>query len=1041
MPEGSVNMIQYKNRYIKAIAMIVIIALALSSTVLLLGLMEKQPEKEDPQVVQGALDLTEWDFQREGTIKLAGEWGFYWERLLAIDDFKQLDPGQPSKYVDVPSVWNKYQVEGNYLPGQGYATYRLKVKTDGQHTSLALKIPTISTAYKVMIDGETVATSGKVAETKAQAVAAYLPQTIVFQPAAKEFDIVVQVSNYLYARGGIWNALKLGTVERIADLNQEEFAIDMIILGSTLMMGLYHIVIYILRRTNRSALYFGLICLLVVIRILSLKEIFLLHLFPGIDIRLLIFNEYMTYYGGLTLTTLFIRELYPEEFSKKIIRPMVWIGCVFILTIIVFPTEQYTKWTSIFHFFVLLSCVYYISRLVVAVWRKRSGAGLQIIGGVILMGTMIHDILFLQDPHKYYWIGKQIFPLGMFALILIEATELARRFSNAFRTIETMSEKLLSLDRLKDEFLANTSHELKTPIHGIINLSQSVLEGASNRLNDFEKGNMGTIVSISRRLANLINDILDFSKLKHGELVLRRNAVGLQPLVSVVLEMFRHLAGDKQIRFVDGLPVDVPSVNADEERLVQIMYNLIGNALKFTAEGEIRVTAREREGWLEISVHDTGIGIPQGNLEEIFESFDQAGKTIALEYGGTGLGLSITKRLVELHGGTIGVSSEVGKGSIFTFTLPVAIGVNGQSVERDVIAELPRGLAELAAGVEVSSEETLISNGGREFTILVADDDPINRHVLTTLLSSDNCSVIAVSNGTMALAALERNHRIDLAVLDLMMPGMSGYEVCRRIRERYSLSELPVLLLTSRNRSEDMLAAFEAGVNDFLGKPVEAGELRARIRTLLNMKTSVSELISSEMAFLQAQIKPHFLFNAFTTIISVSYTDVRKAQALLGDLSDYLRGSFDFQNRERLVSISKELKLVDCYLKIEKARFGERLQIIFEVDENIHHEIPPLIIQPIIENAVRHGAMSQSDGGTIFISIQAEEDAVVIIVTDDGPGIPEADLVMLKEQRHGLRGVGLINIERRLRNLYGSGLEIGSVQGSGTKVTIRIPTR
>lgn len=1033
-------MFKFKNRYIRVIAIIVFIALTVSSTFLLLGLYEKQPER-DPQIVQGELDLTQWDLQRKGEIKLSGKWGFYWKRFLASDDFKRMNPQQPSEYVEVPSVWNKYQVEGKQLPGQGYATYRLQVKTDGKLASLALKIPIMSTAYKVMIDNVTVAVNGRVAESKDRAIAAYLPRTIVFQPAAKEFEIVVQVSNYLYARGGMWFAMKLGTEERIADVNQEEFAIDMIILGSTLMMGLYHIVIFILRRRSKSSLYFGLICLLVVIRMLSLKEIFLLHLFPGMDIRLLIFNEYITYYGGITITTMFLRELYPEEFSKKIIRPMVWIGCGFILTVIVFPTELYTQWTNFYHFFVLLSCPYYIFGFVLAIRRKRSGAGLQITGGVILIVTMVHDILFLQDPFKYYWIGKQIFPLGMFALIFIEATELARRFSNAFRTIETMTERLLSLDRLKDEFLANTSHELKTPIHGIINLSQSILEGAANRLNDFEKENMSTIVSISRRLANLINDILDFSKLKNSELVLRRDAVGLQPLVSVVLEMFRHLAGDKQVRFVDGLSDNIPSVNADEDRLVQILYNLIGNALKFTAEGEIRVTARERAGWLEISVHDTGIGISQDNLEAIFESFEQANRMIAKEFGGTGLGLSITKRLVELHGGTIGVSSVVGKGSIFTFTLPLASGVNSQMLEPGVLAEMPRGLAELAAGLEASSEGTFISSSGKEFTILVADDDPVNRHVLTTLLSSDNCSVIAVANGTKALEVLENNRRIDLAVIDLMMPGMSGYEVCRRIRERYSLSELPVLLLTSRNRSEDMLAAFEAGVNDFLSKPVEAGELRARIRTLLNMKTSVSELISSEMAFLQAQIKPHFLFNAFTTIISVSYTDVGKAQALLGDLSEYLRGSFDFQNRDRLVSISKELELVDSYLKVEKARFGERLQVIFDVEENIRYEIPPLIIQPIVENAVRHGVTNQPDGGTIHISIKADEEAVVISVTDDGPGMPEAVLAMLREKKHGLRGVGLINIERRLRNSYGSGLEIASVQGRGTKITIRIPVR
>ncbi|MBD2844317.1 response regulator [Paenibacillus sp. IB182496] len=1037
---------QDNKRSASVIGMLFIVVLAISSVVLLPGFI-KQKDQQAPHVENGVMDLTQWDFQSAGKIKLVGTWAFYWKRLLTSDDFKRQDWEHIADYVNVPSVWNTYQWEGRPLPGQGYATYRLRVKTDGRPDALSLNIPTVSTAYTVMIDGKIVAEGGKVATEKERAVAAYSPQIIRFQPDAREFEIVVQVSNYLYARGGIWNAMNLGTVEQIENSALVEFAINMIILGSTLIMGIYHIVVFIQRRTNRSALYFGLICLLVVIRMLSMKEIFIQHLLPGIDIRLLIFNEYIAYYGGITLTTMFLRELYPDEFAKKMIRPLVGIGCVFILTVIFLPAELYTQWTSGFHLFVLLCCSYYLFGFIQAIRRKRSGAGLQITGAVILMVTMVHDILLLQDPSGsmiQFSADTQLFPFGMFALILIEATELARRFSNAFRTIESMSERLLSLDRLKDEFLANTSHELKTPVHGILNLSQSVLEGASARLSELEKGNMHAIVSICRRLVNLINDILDLSQLKNGELVLKRGTVDVRSILNVVLDMFRHLAGDKQVTFVNELPVDVPHVVADEDRLHQVLYNLIGNALKFTNEGEIRVTTRERDNWLEIAVHDTGIGIPENRLDTIFESYEQADQTIALEYGGTGLGLNITKRLVELHGGTIGVTSEAGKGSIFTFTLPVANEVNSPTADQAVLDELPHGLTVgltvLTAEAGDPMGERLQSNADRTFTILIADDDPINRQVLTTLLSSDNYAVIGVSNGTKALEELERQ-RVDLAVIDLMMPGLSGYEVCRSIRERYTLSELPVLLLTARNRSEDIIAAFEAGVNDFVSKPVEAGELRARIRTLLNLKASVGELINSEMAFLQAQIKPHFLFNAITTIILVTYTDVDKAQALLVNLSHYLRGSFDFQNREQLVPISKEVELVHAYLKIEKARFGERLQVKLDVDEHIQRDIPPLIIQPIVENAVRHGAMRQTDTGSIHISIQADEEGVVIRVTDDGPGMPEAVLTMLKEKKHGRRGVGLINIERRLQHSFGSGLEIDAAYGRGTKVTIRIPAR
>ncbi|MBB6670991.1 ATP-binding protein [Cohnella nanjingensis] len=1027
----------FRARYIKIIMFAFIIFMLSGAAYFIIPKPAKH--HSPPTAAHGQLNLAGWDFGRDGTVKLVGEWEFYWQRFLKMDDFAKPSPPQPSGFADLPNTWDHFRMNGKPLPGFGYATYRLKVKLDEAPELLALKIPIMTTANQVMIDGKVVALSGKVAESKELSEAKYAPQTVVFHPAAKEFDMIVQISNYIYARGGMWYAMELGAEERITAASKAEFAGDMIILGSALMIGVYHIGIFVLRSANRSPLYFGLFCLLVALRLLSIKNVYLMSLLPDANIRLLISLEYLTYYGGITLITLFVRELYPHEYPKKMVWPIAGVGGAFILTVIVFPAETYTRWIDLFHLYAFLCMAYHIYVFVLAVWRKRGGAWLQIIGAVAIGFTAVHDILILHSPNSDHWMNQLIFPFGMFIYFSIQATELARRFSNAFRTVETMSDKLLSLDRLKDEFLANTSHELKTPIHGIMNLSQSVLEGSGSRLNDKEKENLGTVVSVARRLANLINDILDLSQLKNGEFALRRKSVALRPLVNVVYEMFRHMAGGKQVAFVDGLPDDLPHVDADEDRLAQILYNLVGNALKFTERGEIRVTAQARKGWMEVAVHDTGIGIPQDKQAQIFESFGQADEAIAITYGGTGLGLSITKRLVELHGGTIRVESAVGRGSVFTFTMPLANGVISRTANQTADAELARGLAELAASAATPLPDAASSDPGGDFTILVADDDPVNRQVLISLLGADNCSVIAVSNGLEAMREIERNRSIDMAVLDLMMPGMSGYEVCRNIRDRYSLSEFPVLLLTARNRPEDIHAAFEAGVNDFVGKPVESGELKARVRTLLKMKTSASALASAEMAFLQAQIKPHFLFNALTTIMSVSYTDIGKAQALLAELGQYLRGSFDFQNREKLIPIRRELELVSSYLSIEKARFGGRLQTIYDEDNSIGCRIPPLIIQPIVENAVRHGAMAQSYGGTVQISVKTEEEAVVITVADDGPGISKETIAALKEGLGGSGGVGLANIERRLRTLYGSGLAFESEQGRGTKVTIRIP--
>ncbi len=1020
---------------IRIVMICIVLVLAIG---IILSSVQMKPSTPRPEIEQGVLDLTDWNLATDGIVKLDGEWEFYWGQLLEHDEISSGSLPHGTGYVGVPNVWNNYELDGRPLPGQGYATYRLQVIMKQFPDTLALKIPTMSTAYTVMIDGQIVAESGKAAKSKESAEPAYVPQTVVIQPSSGKFDIIVHVSNYLYARGGMWYALELADENQLTARDREEFAVHMIILGSALVLGLYHLVIFQLRRSSKSALVFGFLCFIVVLRLMGVNDVFLPDLSPEAHLRLITFIEYFTYYGAITIATLFMRQLYPDEFSKKIIVPLVSVAAAFTVSVIIFPAEFYTRWLSIFHVFAALCSIYYVTGLILAVWRKRGGAWLQVTGVFISTAALVYDMLYLEDPYIFNWFGEPIVYYGFFVLLFVQAAELARRFSKAYHTIETMSEKLISLDRLKDEFLANTTHELRTPLHGVLNLSQSVLESAAGRLNKTERANLSAVVSVASRLSNLINDLLDFSKLKNGELVLRKKAVDLRSLVSVALEMFRHMADGKQIVLADELPEDLPYVHADEDRLAQILYNLIGNALKFTAEGEIRVTAKAKDRWLEISVHDTGIGIEKDKQNAIFESFEQAGRAITKEYGGTGLGLSITKRLVELHDGTIRVESEPDNGSVFTFTMPKATGADERMEETSGVNERKHMLAEIATGAQEQFFDTNRTDGSGDSTILVADDDPINRQVLISLLSAEHYSVIAVPDGMEALAELKNNNSIDMAVIDLMMPGMSGYDVCREIRQRHSLSELPVLLLTARNQPEDILAAFQAGVNDFLSKPVESGELKARIRTLLKMKTSAGELVNVEMAFLHAQIKPHFLYNALNTIAACCETDSREAGELIISLSKYLRGTLDFANLGNLVSADKELALVKAYLNIEKARF-EDLKVQFDIEDEIDVQLPPMTLQTLVENAVKHGVNTKDSGGTVLISIKHLQEGIRFAVEDDGSGMSEQQIEEILKAPRNEGSVGLYNINTRLEQRYGKGLIFTSKSGVGTKVSFIVP--
>ena len=422
--------------------------------------------------------------------------------------------------------------------------------------------------------------------------------------------------------------------------------------------------------------------------------------------------------------------------------------------------------------------------------------------------------------------------------------------------IEAQNEKLKRTDRIKDEFLANTSHELHTPINGIIGIADSMLEGVTGEITDPQRHNLSLIVNSGRRLSNLINDILDFSKLRHQDLKLHIKPLDMSVITHIVLMLSQTLVKNKDLRLLNLIKKDIPAVDADENRIQQILYNLIGNAIKFTEQGEVSVSAEVREELLAITVSDTGIGIPREKYESIFKSFEQADGSNIRKYGGTGLGLSITRQLVELHGGQIWLESEPGKGSNFTFTIPLS-KEEAQTTELLNESSQITGIWEITAETEnltvsaETNENQALTEGIRH--ILIVDDEPVNLQVLKNYLSLHHYSVYMVSHGQKALELIESGRRFDLVLLDIMMPGMSGYEVCQRLREKYSADELPILMATAKNRIEDLITGFRSGANDYLTKPFSKKELLARVESLLSLKNLTNERKQAEEALRKSE--------------------------------------------------------------------------------------------------------------------------------------------------------------------------------------------
>ncbi len=278
----------------------------------------------------------------------------------------------------------------------------------------------------------------------------------------------------------------------------------------------------------------------------------------------------------------------------------------------------------------------------------------------------------------------------------------------------------------------------------------------------------------------------------------------------------------------------------------------------------------------------------------------------------------------------------------------------------------------------------------------------------------------------------------DIVIVDLMLPSLSS-DLCKRIRERYSMSELPIIVLTEIIDIDETIKVINSGANDILLKPFAPELLLAKVNTFMKLKLLEEKTLDAETDKLQAQINPHFLHNAMNAIASYIYKDADIAYEAVTDLSDYLRDSYNFSSERNDIPLSKSIQMVEKYLKVEALRYGDRLR--YEINmENIDTVVLPLfMIQPLVENAIRHGISKKADGGHIKISGQNTGEDYLISVEDDGIGISEEILnCILTGEKSYLMGIGLRNVKQRLKKIYNNELIIESEYGKGTKISFII---
>lgn len=424
--------------------------------------------------------------------------------------------------------------------------------------------------------------------------------------------------------------------------------------------------------------------------------------------------------------------------------------------------------------------------------------------------------------------------------------------------LEEKAGQLALSSQYKSEFLANMSHELRTPLNSLLILSDILASNLEGNLTTNQMKYARTINQSGNDLLLLINDVLDLSKIESGTIQLQCNEVKLIGVCEFAEQQFAPIARQKGLQFRTEVDDQLPAVlYTDEQRLLQIVKNLLSNAFKFTSEGQVTLSIHPADHTLLSQVHedeaaildasaiafsikDTGIGIPRDKHSLIFQAFQQADGSTSRYYGGTGLGLSISRNIAKLLNGCMILDSTEGEGSTFTLLLP----------QRDGLAcpEAPLLIGEAAASVDtveaVIPAQDEISDPAAEpesfdplfhgRTVLIVDDDMRTIFAITTALESKGMKVMFAENGTEGLRILQQYPVIDLILMDIMLPGMDGYEVIRTIRHLHTYHSLPIIALTAKAMKDDREQCLEAGASDYISKPVNMEQLCTILQVWLN---------------------------------------------------------------------------------------------------------------------------------------------------------------------------------------------------------------
>ncbi len=751
-----------------------------------------------PSAKKGLIDLRNTDLSAQ-PISLTGEWGLFWKKLIT----PRSEPPDPVVFVPFPKLWTNTEVNGHTLPATGYASYTLTVILPPHRNNLALEIPDTYSSYRLFVNNELFASSGSPDSIRAKAIPKWVENTVELTGNKDTLHLILQVANFWHSKGGPYKDILIGDKTFLFHEKEVDNAFDLFLTGCLFMGGLFFFGLFLFGRHDKSILYFALFCMAYSYRIVGARGYVLHTILPDIPWTVTTHLEYLSLFISVVFFSLYTKHLYPQDSNKIAVGLEIWSCLALSVIVILFPPSVFTKLINPFLvvMFAVITYAFYV--YIKAMRNKRLGAQ------YALMSTGVIFIVFMVINLQYFGIvapQKWILFAGYIGFFFLQSLVLSYRFAYTLKKAKEEAEQGL---KTKNEFLSTMSHEIRTPLNSILGITHLILR---DKPSPEQKEKLNVLLFSANNLLAIVNDILDYNKIEAGKINFENIETDLRLICKNIISGMRSTAEEKNIDLRLEIDPGLQSlVLTDPTRISQVITNLVSNAIKFTRKGYVELEVKvdkqyESSITLTILVKDTGIGIAQEKQKMIFEQFTQADASTSRNYGGTGLGLAICKKLLELQGSSLKLTSEPDKGSVFYFT---------QTFTK--VLQTEKKIDKQNESIPVEESKPLTGTW-----ILLVEDNEVNILVAKTFLERWGASIDIATNGQEALDKVDiTKHK--LVLMDMHMPVMDGYTATRIMRERGI--KIPIIALTASLAHEIVEKVNDIGVDDIVVKPFVPDEL------------------------------------------------------------------------------------------------------------------------------------------------------------------------------------------------------------------------